>query len=354
MAEQKKLSADEQAVAAAESFGKGNGYGDMPKDQKGANGKLADKAPGKVLDKADQEMNEDEENENEEEMEKMKDKKTRKSENPESNSNESSSEKKVSKSEEENESETMSEDTLLKALDALEAAANGISGETDRRSELAEGLANGTLSKSEQAELVELLGGSEKADENVDDVEKSFQEQFANDEQLAKDYDVSSFIERQSQLMATSLDGLTERMTKSFEDQGTFNKALAKSFRQIGEVVNSQQDLIKAQQESIDALSERLGQVENTPLPRKARTGAMPLRKSAAGEVGSDDGLNRQEILEGLTTMVAKSSQSGGNFTAPCGEDLVNATSMYESTGKISRSLYLDVAKELGKDVSLS
>ena len=339
MAEQRVMSADEQAAAAAENSGKGTGFGDMPEGQKEANGKLSNLAPGKVLDKAkkeeeeeekeeEKEEEEEEEEEDEEKMEKMKNKACKKSESD----------------------EVISEDNLIKALDALEAAANGIGGETDRRTELAEGLVNATLSKSEQAELIELLGGSEAIDDD-DEIEKSFSEQFANDEKINEvaDVDVSGFIEHQSQLMAKALDGLSERITKSFDNQGTFNKALAKSFRQIGEVVNGQQDLIKS-------LSDRLGTVESTPLPRKSRSGmtATPLSKSVQGEVGSGDGMSRDQIMGGLTSMVQKSYQGGGNGLAPCGEDLTVATSMYESSGHISRSLYMDVAKELGKNVQVS
>ena len=259
--------------------------------------------------------------------------------------------------EEEKSSKSMIDaDDLMKSLDVLEAASNGIGGEQDRRAELAEGLSNGTLSKSEQAELVELLGGASEPEPEGeaatdDEVAKSFAEQFANDEQLSQDYDVSSFIERQSQLMASGLDELAGRLEKSHTEQFAFNRALAKSFKAIGEVVAHQQALIKSLAGQNVELGQRVQQVENTPLPRKARTGATPLRKSAKGEVGGDDGLSRDEIMDGLNRLMLKSKDN--NWVAPCGEPIDRAVALYEQTGQITRGMVGDVINELGKNVQL-
>jgi hypothetical protein len=353
MAEQKELAtADEQATAAAENMlNKAAGAGDMPATAEGAQGGLSSKAPGKVL-KAKNEMEEkkegeeeDEEEYNEEEMKKKK-MQAKKSEEP------AQAEEKIKKAEgAETDEGTVAEDALIKALNELEAAANGTSTEQiDRRQQLAEGFANGTLSKAEQTEMLEVIGGQEPAKENVKKSE-NFQEQFANDEQLTKDYDVSGFIERQSQLMATALDALGNTVQKSRDDQSLFNKALAKSFKNIGEVVQSQQGLIKSQQESIEKLSDRLGTVENTPMTRKSKAGVVPIQKSFDGGNQEAD-LNQGQIMDGLFRLMQKSNPQQG-FLAPCGEQIDRAVALYEQTGQISRSMINDVQNELGNSTGL-
>lgn len=352
----KALSADEAAVAAAEErFGKGSGA--LPQSQMGAEGGLSAKAPGKPIvkakdeddemayedeekacKKADGEEEEEEQDEGEEDVE-MEKKKARKSE--------------VS---------SMSSDDLMKAMDVLEATAEGLSGqEPDRRAELAAKASDGTISKAERDELIGLLGGTvEQEAQDEEDFGKSFSEVFASDEQLAQDYEVAPFIERHSQLVAESLDGLKDALVKGLQDtivksqteQQVFNRALAKSFRGIGQVVAEQGDLIKSLHQQNTALSERLGIVEQTPNVRKSRVGSsQPLRKSFAGGEPAAGGMNEEQITEGLNRLMMKSRDN--NWIAPCGEPIDRAVTLYETERKITRGMLGDVAKEMGVALQL-
>jgi len=368
------MSADQAASAAAEAmFGKSGGGGGMPLAQGDAEGGLSSKAPGKPMaskaKKAGKPEDEEDEKkappwakksmakaEDEEDEEEGEEKESPEKEKRE----EAAAEKKDAKergepSEDEDEEKSddgdaddmkkkkackssVDERDLMKALDVLEAVAGGVDA-PDRRSELAEKLAQGTIEKSEEGELRDLLGEEQQEEE----LDKSFTEIFANDDQLRTDYEISPFIERNSQLMAEGLDFLRASLEKSSERQGSFNVALAKSFRSIGQTVLDQMDLIKSQQGQIRALSERLGIVESTPMPRKSASGTRPLAKSFAG--GNENQIGREQIMDGLNRLMAKSSRS--NFLAPCGESIERAVAMYETSGVISKSLLKDVQEEL-------
>jgi hypothetical protein len=359
------MTADEAATAAAERmFGKSEGG--MPQSQQAADGGLSDKAPGKPMvgkakkaeeqekdkdeekkpappwaktqksvAKAEEEDEKEEGEEEEEEGEEEEEKRAKKAEGEEDG--EDMKKKKACKSD-------IAESDLMKALDVLEATAAGADGPVDRRAELAAKLADGTIEKAEQQELVQLLGGT--AEPEGEDLDKSFKELFANDDQLKQDYEISPFIERHSQLIAEGLDFLRTSMEKSSERQSSFNAALAKSFRNIGQTVLEQADLIKSQQTQIRALSERLGVVESTPMPRKSVSGTRALAKSFdGGQAG--DALSREQILEGMERLMQKSRNN--NFMAPCGEPLERAVALYETTGHISKSMLGDIKAELGK-----
>jgi len=336
----RQLSADEAAVAVADQV-LGKSAGGMPTSQMGAEGGLSSKAPGKPMNKADEQKcsqksddgddgdeGEGDEGEGDEEMEKEKEKARK--------------------------SEGIGADELMKAMDVLESTAEGVGGEPDRRAELATKVADGTISKAERSELFELLGGrpeSEVEGEGEVEVNKSFQQLFASDDQLAKDYEVSTFIERHSQLVAESLDSLREGLSKSATEQQVFNRALAKSFRGIGSVIADQQEMIKSLAEQNSALAERLGVVERAPNQRKGLTGARPMQKSFAGGQPAAGGLSEAQITEGLNQIMVKSRSN--NFIAPCGEPIDRAITMYETERKITRGMLGDVANELGVSLQL-
>lgn len=321
------MSADEAAVAVAEKMSLGKSDA-MPKDQEEAEGGLTEpekknkkldvvgKSDDQDEDDAGEEEGEEEEGEEEEEEEEDLKKKT----------------KKAQKS-------LLAEEDLMKALDVLDRAA--VHGPSDRRAELADRVAKGTIEKSERDELIKLLG-------EEPEMEKSFSESFANDEQLQSDYEISPFIERHSQLVAEGLDSLRLTIAKSVDGQGQFNSALAKSLRGIGEAVIEQSEMIKSQQEKIKQLQGRLDAVERSPLPRRSIgsvAGVAGLKKSFDGE--QDGALSKSQITNGLLKLMEKSRSS--NFIAPCGEQMDLAISRFETEGKISKSLLADVENELRK-----
>lgn len=246
-------------------------------------------------------------------------------------------------------------DQLMKSLETLEAIAQGssIAAPADRREELGTKLADGTLSKSEMLELSDLMKSSQgfAADEDEgelnkawgeageeDTVSKSYQETFSADPELSEGYEVSSFLERHSQMTAAALDQVQGTLAKSLEvhrDRSqAFNTQLAKSLRGMAELAQRQDSLIKS-------MATRLEQVENTPLPRKGvSVHTQVLNKSmGASEVGGEaNSLSKSECGDVLESMAMRGIQN-----TPSGHRVDYAMAMLEQGGQIAKSLYNDI-----------
>lgn len=317
----------------------GGGAGGMPTSTKDATGGFTATAGGKVLDKAEEAPEEEEEGEGEEEEEGGED-----------------TEKCAKKSE----AEIVDADDLTKAMDALDAAAEGLEEpEVDRRAELAKALEQGTLSAEERVELLDLLGAEEptpadaiaksEAEEEVDEepIEKGFEQVFS--EEFSDDYDVSPFLEKFGTTVGAAMDIMREDLSKSASDQGRFNRALAKSFRGVANVIQSQQELIKGLSAQNEALAQRLGAVESQPVGRKSAatpSQARPLQKSFDGQADPADGLSKSEIYRGLHLLMAKHKDNGG--LARNGEPIDRAVAALESGAQsISKSLLAEIKEVL-------
>ena len=241
--------------------------------------------------------------------------------------------------EDETEKSLIGADDLMKSLDTLEAVAEGASFALPaaRREELAEKLADGTLSKSEMRELGSLM----KSDDD-DEFEDSFVKSFSEDPEMAEGYDASSFLERQSQLLAAGLDAVQSRLSKSLAEQSdrarSFNTQLAKSLRGMAQVVMSQDAMIKS-------LVDRIEGVEQQPVPRRGVTSmAQLLRKGISGEVGYSDPsqLSKSQVGDALERM----AMAGIDHTKS-GHRIDHAIALIEQNGTIAKSLYTDVQSYL-------
>lgn len=348
---QQQPSADEAAAAMArQMFGKGGPTGDMPGNPEG--GLLADGVPlsaasasdadsaalaasrarksvarparAAVLQKAEEPEPDEDEGEDE------GDEETEGGEEGEGDEEGEPLKKRARKS-------RVSAQSLRKALDELETVARGgTQSDPSRREVLASGLASGTLSKAERAELLDLVVADDGAQDEP--MAKSFAESFATDEVLATDYDASSFLERQGQLVAAGLDVLGERIAKSADQQRAFNGTLAKSLRALGEVAAEQEALIKAQTAQLHALGERLAAVENAPMPRRGAGSAAALQKSFAGQASGGE-LTKSRALAGLERLMIKSRQSGKLGSTPGGHSIPHAVALVEGGGELPASL---------------
>jgi hypothetical protein len=247
-------------------------------------------------------------------------------------------------------------DDLIKSLETLEAISQGstVQAPAERRAELAGKLEDGTLSKSEMIELSELMkasvGGAPdeealaKSDAEVADAEeeidKSFQEEFADE--MSEDYEVSDFLERHSQLTASALDRVQDRLGKSLEahrDRSqAFNTQLAKSLMGMAQLSQRQESLIKS-------LTARLEHVENTPVPRRGVSTQREavLAKSMPGEIGAGEaaGLTGNQVMDALEQMAMRGIQQ-----TPSGHRIDYAIAQIEHNPgqNIAKSLYNDVA----------
>lgn len=366
---QQQPSADEAAAAMArQMFGKGGPTGDMPGNPEG--GLLADGVPlsaasasdadsaalaasrarksvarparAAVLQKAeepepdeDEGEDEGEEAEGEDEGEEAEGKDEGEDEGEDEGDEEGEPLKKRARK------SRVSAQSLRKALDELETVARGgTQSDPSRREVLASGLASGTLSKAERAELLDLVVADDGAQDEP--MAKSFAESFATDEVLATDYDASSFLERQGQLVAAGLDVLGERIAKSADQQRAFNGTLAKSLRALGEVAAEQEALIKAQTAQLRALGERLAEVENAPMPRRGAGSAAALQKSFAGQASGGE-LTKSRALAGLERLMIKSRQSGKLGSTPGGHSIPHAVALVEGGGELPASLAAEI-----------
>jgi hypothetical protein len=334
------LTADEAAVlAAGGTLEKSAGKPDenaMPESQMGAEGGLSKEAPGSPMTKSD--------DDDEDDIDKCK-----KSDDEDEDDEDEDEDEDEGEDMEKKKSLNVSEDDLTKALDHLEAISEGIDqGQTDRRADLAEKLVKGLLTDEERVELMEIVGSEQDEGENM---EKSVSDRWSDESEMGADYDVSPFLEKLGKGISEALDEVKTDMRKSADNQQVFNRALAKSFKGIGRVVQEQQELIKSLAEQNDQLAQRLGVVESSPMPRKSRPTAAPLQKSFVGQEGGGDELSRAEIFKGLESLMIKSREN--NWMAPCGEPIERAITQFESSGQISRPMLRDVAKELNKNINV-
>lgn len=237
-------------------------------------------------------------------------------------------------------------DELIKSLQTLEAVAQGSSvpAPAERREVLAEKLADGTLSKSEMAELSDLMKADQFAADQMDEAEaedelnKSYQEVFSDDPELSEGYEVSPFLERYGQMTAAALDQVQSSLAKSLESHrdhtSAFNAQLAKSLMGMAQLAQSQDVMIKS-------LVERIDTIEQQPVPRRGVTSqSQILNKSMGGsEVGVSDQLTKSQVADTLEQMAIR-----GVMNTASGHRIDHAMAMLEQpSGQITKSLYNDV-----------
>lgn len=229
-------------------------------------------------------------------------------------------------------SEDLTEDDLQKSIDQLQALTEdkGVS----RKQQLLEKALGSELSKSERAELHELLGKSEKPKATRgEQIAKGLTE----NDTLQKALDVSDFLQEQHTELVKALTTLADAQEKSDARQHEFNLVLARAVAGIGQLTKS--------------LGERVGVIESQPArgPKsRGVTGAQALSKSfAGGPQATDQQLSKAQVLDELETMVQESmSKSLGGMTED-GLDLITASSKYEQFNLISQGLLDQVHKRI-------
>jgi hypothetical protein len=308
-----------QDQISGDELNKGGGAGGMPTDQMGAEGGLSGKAPGKPMNKGNNDNVDDEDDEDENAQKSM-----------------------------------LNEEDLMKSMALLESVAQG-QGDPDRRAELAQKATEGTLTKAEKAEFIELLGGQtgtpvpEPTDAGDDEtLQRSFVEEFADNDTLKKGFEASPFLEQIGVMVADGLDDLRKSIVESEETNATFRSALAKSLKATAKVITDQGSLIKSMAQHIGVLEQRVETVEQTPNQRRSvpsAAAAAALKKGGMEEgEGPYEGLHKGQVLEGMNKLLEKSMSSGSqDMMAPCGQPLATAIAKFESVGTISRPMLEDV-----------
>lgn len=274
-----------------------------------ASGVSADAKPPDVVSKADEEEGEGEGNEE--------------GETPEFEAGEQEEEG------EEKSRKSLTPGDLQKSLDKLAAFAE-FGDAPSRKDRLLSKAANETLSKSEQEELFELLGGvAAVADEPGEAIVKSMGE----NDNLQKALDVSEYLQEQHTELVKSLRSVGEEIQKSDNRRHEFNLVMAKAIRDIGLMVKS--------------MSEQMTIVGDQPAraPKSLGLGGRSprvLQKSFAGSEGGES-MSKAMVLDGLDGLMEESMSKGLNGAIGNGEDIALATSKYEQTHMISKPMLLAV-----------
>jgi hypothetical protein len=224
--------------------------------------------------------------------------------------------------EEEKARKSLTPEDLRKSLNRLVAMAEKNDAPSRKEHLLAKASID-TLSKSEQTELFEILGGVEAVAQPGDTLTKGLQE----NDTLQKALDVSEYLQEQHSELVKSLTSVGEEIQKSDNRRHEFNLVMAKAISDIGEMT-------KSLYERLDVLG---GQPARAPKSMGVKHGQI-LQKSFAGQPPSDE-LNKSQILDGLDGLMQESMQKGMSGRIESGEDISIATSKYEQSHMISKPM---------------
>ena len=218
----------------------------------------------------------------------------------------------------------LSENDLQQSLDKLVTLAGD---DADSRKQVLLSKAQEVeLSKAEQAELFNLLGGQEEKDETLgEEIIKGLEE----NDTLQKALDVSDYLQEQHTELVKSLQAMGDALAKSDNRQHEFNLVLAKAMSQMGQ--------------HIVTMSERLGVIEQQPVRGPKSKGLAPLSKSFANRPGDGEGMSKSQILDAMDEMTQVSFEKGMSGVAVNGEDLSVAISKYEQFNTLSPAMLAQV-----------
>lgn len=227
----------------------------------------------------------------------------------------------------------LTEADLLKTLSEIEDLYKA-EDPMERRNQLLQKAQEGDLTAEEHEELLRSLRG-ETGDDGDATFTESLTKGFAENEGLQKALDVSEYLDEQHGELVKALDIIGERIEATDRRQHDFNLILAKAVHQVGTLVKG--------------MSERLGIIEAQPARAPKSMGVRvpaaqaALEKSFPGADGTPprtpgESLSKGEILDVMTEMMEHH-----NGTAPCGEDILQATAKYEQTGQMSKAMANDV-----------
>lgn len=216
--------------------------------------------------------------------------------------------------------EALTGDDLQKSLDKLEELSKSEDGPS-RKEELLAKAGEEELTKSENEELYNLLGGGEvNADSAADDIAKS----LTDNEPLQKSLDVSSYLQENHDALVKSLSAVGESIEKSDHRRHEFQLTQARAVLDIGRLVKS--------------MSETLSAMVQQPVagPKSAGVGAQALSKSFGGEPPAEERLSKSDVLNALDGLMEESLTKSDVGRLANGEDISVATAKFESSQQIS------------------
>ena len=222
----------------------------------------------------------------------------------------------------------ISEEDLLKSLSRLEQVAK--SGSGARKQELLQKSLAGNLSDGESSELIKLLSGIREAGLR-EQVAKSMS--GADNDELAKSIDVSSYIAELHKTLVDNMTSLATSIEKSEARSADRESVLAKGLLDLTKAMISQGRLVKSLQDKVDSFGRAPAHG-----PRAVHN-VDQLAKSGLAPSNPGLRLSNDDVLDTLEQMMHKSIVDGGDGVAVSGETFEQAISKFEQTQMIHPSL---------------
>lgn len=150
--------------------------------------------------------------------------------------------------------------------------------------------------KKDDAEAEEKPAFMKGQDEDEDEVEKSLVDYAEENEDVAKGFEVSSFLSAwaavQDEAQTASEDRISKSIRAAAEEQNTFNGQLAKSVAQLAEVLSIQ--------------AQRIEQLESSPARGPKSATAVEKSFGAGGTAPQGEELSKSQVSDALTELVQK------------------------------------------------
>lgn len=182
----------------------------------------------------------------------------------------------------------------------------------------------GELSKSETAELVQMVGGAPAAPQSRgEQMAKSF---GGDAESFSQAFEVSDFLADLNHEIVKSLAFVGSELEKSQRGQNEFNVVLAKSIAQVA-------GMVKSLHETVEAFS---AQPVSAPRSKGVRADQGAMAKSFAGAEPQGERLSKEAVLNTIDAMMVKSMDQGMEGRWASKFDLVHETAKVEQTGSVS------------------
>lgn len=188
------------------------------------------------------------------------------------------------------------------------------------------------LSKSERAELFDLLGNKPQVRPPL---AKSVTRGLRNNDGLQKALDVSEYLAEQHNELTKSLGVLSTHIERSDGRQHEFNLVLAKALADVG-------NLVTAMAEQMDAFGNQTVRAPKS----KGLSGSAALQKSMAGNESQGDVLSKAQVLDAMEGVLVDNMQKGGTGILN-GEDISTAITKYESFNQISPVMHQAVMQHV-------
>jgi hypothetical protein len=222
-------------------------------------------------------------------------------------------------------------DDLEKSLGKLIRLA-GEGDTASRKAFLLEKAQGENLTKAEQAELFEILGGKaerQPAESLGDRVVKGLED----NDTIQKALDVSEYLDEQHREVVGAFRSLSDCIEKSDTRQGEFNLILARAIAETGKLIKS--------------MSERLGVVESQPVRGPKSQGLRALEKGFVGQAAQENALSKSMVLDELEKMIVESVDKGMGGAMDNGIDLGIEASKYEQTNKLHPMVAAEVQRRI-------